>query len=53
MHLEEFVRDTIPAEIISFSYLPLDPDELSKTRTAFPAPVAIELYHTNHRSHTG
>ena len=53
MHLEEFVSDTIPTEIISFSYLPLDPDELPKTRTTFPAPVAIEFYHTNLRSHTG
>jgi len=53
MHLEEFVRDTIPAEIISFGYLPLDPDKFPKTRTAFPTPVAIELYHTNHRSQTG
>jgi hypothetical protein len=46
VHLEEFVGDTIPAEVISPGYLPFDPDKFPETRTAFPAPVAIKLRHT-------
>jgi len=47
VHLEEFVGDTVPAEVIMVGDLPLNFYELSKTYAAFPTAVALKFNHSN------
>jgi hypothetical protein len=47
VHLEEFIGDSVPAEVIMFGDLSLDFDEVSKASAAFPTAVALKLYHSN------
>ena len=47
VHLEEFIGDTVPAEIIMLGNLSLNFYELSKARAAFPTAVALKFHHSN------
>jgi hypothetical protein len=44
---KQFVGDPIPAVIIPVSEFPLNFDELTKTLTALPTGVTVELNHTS------
>ncbi len=46
VRLEEFIGNSIPAEIIMVSNLSLHFNELPKTRAAFPATIALKLDHS-------
>jgi len=43
---KQFVFYPVPAVIITAGEWSLDPDKIPIGRTAFPAPVTIEGYHT-------
>jgi hypothetical protein len=47
VHLEEFIGDTVPAEVIMLGNLSLNFYELSKARAASPTPVALKFCHSN------
>jgi hypothetical protein len=46
MHIEEFIRYSIPAKIIIIRNFSLNFYELPKAHAASPAPVALKLHHS-------